>query len=129
MPNFTLPSGDTVTVPAREVARARPTLTNEIYGHPGHTGSALFTPRLLVMEAIGAAGPALQAEVASFTRLTGIRDRQLWFDAKKAADAQPPRPTETGSGVNAIVPVGGARLRVLETVPQAQAAIDSARAR
>ncbi len=127
MPRFTQPNGAKITIPANEVARARPTLTNEIYEHPGHVGSALFSPKQLVMEPIQTVGPALQAERPSFDRLTGVRNRELWFDGKKARDAQRPRPRETGNGVRAIVVVGGTRMRVLETVAAAQAVIDAAR--
>lgn len=81
----------------------------------------------MVLEEINVVGPALQAEVASYTTLTGIRGHTYWIDAARAGDAEVPRTSEQSPGVNAIVPVGGIRMRISETVSAAQAILDAAR--
>ncbi len=125
MPDFTLPSGSTIAVAAKDIARCRPSFSWE---NAGHIGSTLFKPRLIVMEPISVVGPALRAEHPSFVCLTGINGLSLWFDAKQARDAETPRASESGNGVQAIVPVGGIRMRVTDSVAAAQATIDAGRA-
>ncbi|MDW3222847.1 MAG: hypothetical protein R8G34_08180 [Paracoccaceae bacterium] len=93
----------------------------------GVTGSAIFKPRIMVLEEINVVGPALQAELASYTTLTGIRGQTYWIDANRAGDAEMPRTSERSPGVNAIVPVGGIRMRISEAVSAAQAILDVAR--
>ncbi len=127
MPNFTLPNGTAILIDATKIVRCRSCFEGEIDEHPEHIGTALFKPKRMVMEPCEEVGPALQATVSSFTSLTGLSDRRLWFDANKAADAQTPRPSESGSGVLAIIPVGGIRMRVMESVADAQAVIGAAR--
>ena len=128
MPSFTRPDDTPINITAASVARARPTIRNEIYGRPGHVGTALFKPRQMVLEAIDVVGPALQAEVPSFTMLHAPNGASIWFDAKKARDAEPPKAYETSENVNAVVVIGGIRQRVSENVADAQAIIDAARA-
>lgn len=125
MPIFTLPGGALRTINANAVVRCRDSFAFE---NDGHIGTTLFKPRLIVMEPITLTGPALHAERASFVRLSGIDDRHLWFDATQADDAEPPKPHESANGVNAIIPVDGIRMRVTESVADAQAAIDAGRA-
>ena len=128
MATFTRPNGDPIDVPASSVSRARPTLTNEIFEKKGHVGTALFKPKQLVLEPISTVGPALQAELPSFAMLHAPNGAEIWFDAKEAQDARPPRSSETSPDTQAVVAVGGVAQRVSESVAAAQAIIDAARA-
>ncbi|MEP6065510.1 MAG: hypothetical protein ABJ246_06725 [Paracoccaceae bacterium] len=128
MPRFTRPDGSSVEISATSVARARPTITNEIYEMPGHTGSALFNPKQLILEAIDIVGPALKAELASFAKLHAPNNANIWFEANSVKNAEPPRSFETSENTRAVVVMGGVRQRVSETVTEAQAVIDAARA-
>jgi hypothetical protein len=127
MANFTLPNGDSTDVVASGKIRARASFRKEIAGAPGHIGTALFKPRLMVMETIDVVGAALKSEAPSFIALTGNKGQIYWFDAKRSGNAQAPRGMEQGPNVNAIIPVGGIRMRISETVTQAQGVIDAAR--
>lgn len=129
MATFKRPDGSGITIAPSTVARARRTIHNEISGHPGHEGSALFSPKQLVLETIDEVGPALQADTASFDKLTAPDGSTVWFDAKKAKDARAPLTSEQSANTNAVVTVGGTNQRVTETVSEAQAVIDAARAR
>lgn len=129
MATFTRPNGSTITIAASSIARARRTLRNEIDGHPGHEGSAMFSPKQLVMEPIGQVGPALQQDTPSFDKLHAPDGSEVWFDAKKAKDARTPMQSEQSENTNAVVTVGGTNQRVSETVADAQAVIDAARSR
>jgi len=129
MPQFTLPNGSVIDIKASTISRVRATLRNEIYGKPGHVGSALFGPKRLVLEPIDTVGPALQAEVPTFAVLHAPNGQNIWFQANKARDAEAPLPTEQSPTTNAVVVMGGVRQRVSETVAQAQAIIHTARAR
>lgn len=127
MANFTLPNGASVDVMASDKVRARASFRNKIFGSPDHIGTALFKPRLMVMETIDVVGAALKSELPSFTVLTGNKGQVYWFDAKRSGDAEAPRGMEQGPNVNAIIPICGIRMRVSETVAQAQAIINAAR--
>lgn len=126
---FTLPDGSKIEIDATGIARARPTLRNEIYGKPGHEGTALFAPKRLVLEPIDIVGPELQKTAPSFTRLHAPNGQSIWCQASKAKNAEPPRPTEVSPTTHAVVVMGGVRQRVRETVSEAQAILDAARAR
>lgn len=125
MPIFTSPGETPVFVDPAAVERLRPSFPHE---NGGHIGTTLFRPMLIVMEPVSVVGPALNAERASFVRLTGLGRRALWFDAARAGDARPPRPHEAQAGVGAVVPVGGIGMKVVESVARAQAVIEAGRA-
>lgn len=127
MPVFTRPDGTSITLTASTIARARPTITNEIFGHPGHVGSALFKPKQLVLEDIDTVGTALEEELSTFAMLHAPNNASIWFDAAKAKDAEPPKIYESSPNTNSVVVIGGVRQRLAETVSQAQAVIDAAR--
>lgn len=127
MPTFTRPDGSFIDFDAAGIARARPTIRNEICGTPGHVGTVLFKPKQLVLEPIDVVGPALRAEVPTFAELHALNNGSIWFEAVKANDAEAPRASETSANTNAVVVMGGVKKRVSETVAQAQAVIDNAR--
>ncbi|MGV6850016.1 MAG: hypothetical protein ACWA5A_16720 [Marinibacterium sp.] len=127
MPEFKRPDGSKITISAKSLIRARASLRNEIYERPGAIGTALFSPKQLVMDQIDAVGPALRAEQPGFARLRSRSGAAIWFDATRSGDAESPRPTEATDGVNAVVQIGRVRQRVAETVAEAQAIIDAAR--
>jgi hypothetical protein len=129
VPRFTLPDGSKIEIDATAIARARPTIRNEIYGKPGHEGTALFAPKRLVLEPIDAVGRELQKTAPSFTRLHAPNGQSIWCQASKAKDAEAPLPTEVSPTTNAVVVMGGVRQRVRETVSEAQAILNSARAK
>ena len=124
MATFTLPGGMVRSIPAMEILRFRASFTWE---NGGHIGTTLFAPMLIVQEPLMMVGTALQAERASFIALPGVRDRAQWVDAARAADAEPPRLSESGNDVRSVVLAGGVRLRLTATVEEAQAALDAAR--
>lgn len=129
MPTFTLPNGSKIEIDATAIVRARPTIRNEIYGKPGHVGTALFAPKRLVLETIDSVGPELQQGAPSFTRLHAPDGQSIWCQASKAKDAEAPLPTEMSPTTGAVVVMGGVRQRVRETVSEAQAILNAARAR
>jgi len=124
MATFTIPTGTAIDRPASDFVRCRASFSWE---NQGHIGTTMFKPTFIVMEPIEQVGPALAIEAPGFTSLKGLKDRDLWFDAIKAEDAQAPRPHEGVNGVHAVVPVGGIRMRVIATVEEAQNVIDAAR--
>ena len=128
MPTFTLPNGSPLVVVASDIARVRPSLRNEIYGHPGVIGSALFKPKQLVLEKVDVVGPALWNELNTFAQLHAPNGVHIWFDSVPASDAMVPSAREARPGVNSVVIMAGVRQRLSDTVAAAQAVIDQARA-
>lgn len=126
---FTRPNQTKINILASNIVRARPTITNEIFENPGHTGTALFNPKLLVLESIGNVGAALYEEISSFAVLHAPNGAEIWFNAKKVDNAENPRPTEISKDTNSVVLMGGVRQRLLETVFIAQQIIDKARSK
>lgn len=127
MATFTRPDGTKITIASEKLARARPTIRREIYGHPEHVGSALFNPKQLVMEPIEYVGRTLKDELRHFCEFHAPNGASIWINSEMAGDAEKPRSTEKSNNTNSVILIGGVRQRLSESVVEAQAKLDDAR--
>ena len=126
MPLFTLPNGATQSFSAADFVRFRPSLPFEL---KNQSGTTLFKPLQIVLNPIDEVAPAMLQQVPSFVRLTSPSGTPQWVDAKKTGDAQVPRPGERGKNTDAVVLVGGVRLRLRDSVADVQAVLDAGRSK